>query len=180
MKNHSFNSRLSKLVYTAVFAAISIALNTLEINLVSFKVTFTYIPIFLSGAFLGPLAGLLTGAIGDVVGFLIYPTGSLYNPFFTISSALIGVFAGVVFKYTTFKEPFKIWIGYFLVFIVCTLAINTTTIYYLYFATKKAFAAYLISRVSTQGAVIIFNMILTYSVLAPLKNILRFKKFSRA
>ncbi|MDR3186253.1 MAG: folate family ECF transporter S component [Christensenellaceae bacterium] len=180
MQNTTIKQNTLKLVYTALFAAISIALNSLEISTPAFKLTFTYIPIFLAGAFIGPLAGGIAGGIGDLIGFLIHPTGA-YLPVFTLASIMIGVITGVIFTHTTLKTPMKIILCYTLIFIICTVGINSTAQYYLFFAggTKySTFKAFLLVRLSTQLPVVAINTYISYLLYFPIKNsnLLRLKR----
>ncbi len=53
------------------------------------------LPVVFAGIFMGPLAGGLVGAVGDLVGFFIGTTGP-YMPHFTLTAALRGVIPGLV------------------------------------------------------------------------------------
>ncbi|MDR0752128.1 MAG: folate family ECF transporter S component [Christensenellaceae bacterium] len=168
MKKTKNKNYLLKLVYTAFLSALSVALNAVEINIVIAKITFSYIPIFLAGSLLGPISGILVGFIGDSLGFLLSPQG-IYYPVFTISSALMGLIVGIVFKYTNLKETVKIVASFILIFLICTISINSTAIYYLYIAGSKAFDVYLLSRLATQAPILIVNTLLAITIYYPLK-----------
>ncbi|MBR4941569.1 MAG: folate family ECF transporter S component, partial [Clostridia bacterium] len=84
------------LTYSAVLAALSVVLARL-ISLVpseSSRFSIESIPIFLAGAFFGPVVGGLVGFTSDLVGCLFSPFG--YNPFFCIPAILYGVFGGLI------------------------------------------------------------------------------------
>ncbi len=53
----------------------------------------SFLPIAVTGAMFGPVPGLLVGALGDVLSFMIAPMGA-YIPGFTISGALTGLIYG--------------------------------------------------------------------------------------
>ncbi len=72
-------------------------------GLPALRIGFGSIPIIISGILFGPLAGALTGAVADVLGFMINSLGGAYFPGFTISAALAGVIPGIVYKYADNK-----------------------------------------------------------------------------
>ncbi|MBF7096891.1 folate family ECF transporter S component [Alkalibacter mobilis] len=89
-------------VNIGLFTAISVVLKLLfevYIPLAGFsslRVNFTTVPIVMSGMIFGPVAGLITGAISDILCYVIKPGGP-YFPGFTISSALTGWIPGMIF-----------------------------------------------------------------------------------
>ena len=89
------------LAHCALLAAISVVLARLIIPMpnVSTRFSLEAIPIFLSGALFGPLAGGLVGFTADAVGCLF--SGYGYNPIFCLPPILYGVFGGV----------FRRWLG---------------------------------------------------------------------
>ncbi|MDR0697441.1 MAG: folate family ECF transporter S component [Christensenellaceae bacterium] len=169
MKKTNTKKYLQNIVYTGLLSALSVALNAIEINIVIAKITFSYIPIFLAGSLFGAMSGLLTGIIGDTVGFIIAPQG-IYYPVFTIASGLMGLIIGVVFKNTGLKENVKICASYILIFFICTIAINSTAIYYIYMSGSKAFDIYLLTRIATQAPVLILNIVVSIAIYHPIKN----------
>lgn len=76
----------NRLTYMAFFVALSVAINSLRVGSVSFG----GFPIILSGYMMGPVAGFIVGAVADVVGFIIRPSASAFNPLFVLTSALTG------------------------------------------------------------------------------------------
>ena len=83
------------IAYTAILIAISVALKFCSILLGSFSISFTYIPCFIAGMFLGPVSGGLVGLLGDIIGVLA--KGATPSPFISISCALIGIIPGLIF-----------------------------------------------------------------------------------
>lgn len=63
------------------------------------RINFASIPLMLSGIILGPLPGFLTGAVADIINFIVKPDGPFF-PGFTLTSGLIGFLPGIVFKYS--------------------------------------------------------------------------------
>ena len=87
-----------------------------------FKLGFTFVAIATAGAIYGPVAGGMVGGLGDVLAFLVNPTGA-YFPGFTLTAFLSGVVFGVFLK----KNPkiFHIIIASFIVEFVGGLVLNT-------------------------------------------------------
>lgn len=59
------------------------------------RIGFGSLPVIFAGVFMGPLAGGLVGAIGDLVGYFVNPIGA-YLPHFTLTAALRGIIPGLI------------------------------------------------------------------------------------
>jgi ECF transporter S component (folate family) len=113
-----------KIAFSAVLAAICIAIKSISINIPPLKISFSYIPNFLAGIYLGPICGLAVGLIGDVLGTLIQGG----TPIILIAAAngLMGFSMGMVFHYSYVNNLyFKIIAGAFTVLVLVTYGINT-------------------------------------------------------
>lgn len=120
-KNKHFSTY--RITYIAIFTAISVAINSVRIGSVSFG----GFPIILAGYFLGPINGLITGAVADIVGFLIRPSASgAFNPLFSLTSALTGLIPVIITnllgekypKYTIFKVLCGVFVGQMLTSVI--------------------------------------------------------------
>ena len=176
MKKSRLTLTTKKIAYIAVLVAINLVLNPLGIDIgYATKLSFTYIPCFIAGIFMGPFAGFLVGAIGDGLGFLISPKG-VWLPLITLASGLMGLIPGILCSPKIKLHIFiKIAISLMIVFIVCTAGLNTYAIYRVY-SGGETFFAYLIYRM-TMGQPIIFaiNAAAIYLLYYPLKKLV-FKK----
>ncbi len=77
-----------RLVLMAMLAAVQIVLSRfLSINLWNLKIGFSFVPIALAGMLLGPFAAGLTGAVADIVGATLFPSG-VFFPGFTLTAFL--------------------------------------------------------------------------------------------
>ena len=65
------------------------------------KLSAAFIPIAVGGAMFGPVPAALIGALGDVISFVIAPTGGGYFPGFTISGLLTGLVYGFALGLST-------------------------------------------------------------------------------
>lgn len=156
-----------KIATIAVFAALAILLNVYTVLLKNFAVSFTYIPAFLAGALLGPFSGLAVGLIGDGLGFVINPLGP-FNPFIFIASGLLGFIPGVIFKYFHINDFVKIFISFGLIFIICTVTLNTVGLWLMY-GGGKTFYAYLIGRLPLQAPIWAINLAMVSLLWKPVK-----------
>ncbi len=88
-----FNTKL--LVRIALLSAISLILG----KFLSFKlepwgrVSLENLTVIMAGYLYGPLAGVICGTVGDLVGCLCY--GYTINPVITIGAAMVGGYAGI-------------------------------------------------------------------------------------
>lgn len=102
-----------KNVYSLVLIAMFLALRvvfglfanaTLPIFGNTVKLSPAFLPIMATGALFGPVPAALVGGLGDVISFLVSPTG-MYFPGFTISGVLTGLIYGCFFYQTKISLP---------------------------------------------------------------------------
>ncbi len=96
-----------RLSLLAMFIALQIVLSKfLRLQLTdSIRLSIDSVPILLAGMWFGPLAGGLVGALADMLGTVLFPTGGAYFPPLTIAFFLIGLCAGFLAKIVKFKQP---------------------------------------------------------------------------
>lgn len=98
----SFNTKV--LVKASLLTAISIILTRFFSYMIplgglpALRVGFGTIPLIIGGMMFGPIVGGVIGAVSDIVGYMINPMGGAFFPGFTLTAALYGVFAGILFK----------------------------------------------------------------------------------
>lgn len=132
------------------------------------KITLTYTVCFLAGYFFGPIAGGLVGGLGDVIGCFV-GGGYAPNPVILCASVLVGVIPGLT-SYIKIKKlggamPYvNIAISYILVYVVCTLFINTYALYLMGLSKGQTFFAYMGVRAVTQTPVTAINVGLTFLI----------------
>jgi len=79
----------------AILAALFIVLYSIKLQLApELRITFTFIPLALSGWLLGPVPAMLVGLVGDLVGCILFPAGP-YFPGFTLTQILAGLIFGL-------------------------------------------------------------------------------------
>ncbi len=76
----------------------------LSLHTWNLKIGFSFLPVVAAAYWGGPLAGGLTGLLGDLIGALLFPVGT-YFPGFTLTAFLDGAVYGLFFrKRTGLKE----------------------------------------------------------------------------
>ncbi|SFQ21071.1 folate family ECF transporter S component [Caldicoprobacter faecalis] len=115
-------SRLSDFsIRTITISGLLIALNVVLSSVLTIPgvISFGGFPIIFGGIVLGPVAGGVIGAIGDVLSFIARPSSSgPFMPHFTLTSALTGVIPGIMVRLlkVDFERPsfWKILVSIFL------------------------------------------------------------------
>ena len=84
-----------RLCITAALIAANIVLaRFLSFSVWNLKIGFGFVPVVLAAILLGPLAGAVTGAVGDFIGAIAFPIGP-YFPGFTLTAFLTGFWYGL-------------------------------------------------------------------------------------
>ena len=79
-------SATHRIVLMAMLAATQIVLSRwLSINLWNLKIGFAFVPIAMAGMLLGPVGAGLTGAVADIIGATLFPSGAFF-PGFTLTA----------------------------------------------------------------------------------------------
>ena len=95
MSNTKTHAALRQLTVSAMLIAIDVIFTrVLAINTPLMKIGLGFTAVALSAMLYGPLWAMLTAALGDLVGALLYPTGA-YFPGFTVTAALTGLICGL-------------------------------------------------------------------------------------
>ena len=125
-----------RLTTLAMLIAVYIVLSILTpIKLSNFKFTFEAFPILVAGLLLGPVDGLLVGAIGSTIyqllfsGYGITPT----TPLWVLPHALSGLIVGLYAKYKKYDLDFKHII---FISIISALLVTTLNLLALYVDSK--------------------------------------------
>lgn len=151
------------LTTAAMMIAVYVVLYMVKIPIaVESRVSVTFLPIVISAYLGGPIIAMLVGAIGDILGFLAFPSGQFF-PGFTISAMLVGLIYGVFLYGVNRKQlRLRVIISTLIVTILVYTVINTIWLAILY---QKAFFVYLASRIVKNLITFPFQMILTEIVI---------------
>lgn len=91
-----------EMVYMSFLIALNIVLTRVASIRISFgavegiRIGFGGFPTILAGIMMGPIAGGIVGAVGDIIGFSINPMGGAYMPHFTLTAALTGIIPSLI------------------------------------------------------------------------------------
>ncbi|MBR3293056.1 MAG: folate family ECF transporter S component [Oscillospiraceae bacterium] len=95
MSNTKTHAALRQLTVSAMLIAIDVIFTRVwAINTPLMKIGLGFTAVALSAMLYGPLWAMLTAALGDLVGALLFPTGA-YFPGFTVTAALTGLIFGL-------------------------------------------------------------------------------------
>ena len=194
LRNFAFSAKEFKSIKSIVAAALLIALHTVLAVFVSIQVTPTlrisvsFLANCAIGYMFGPVMGFVCGGLGDLIQFVIKPTGA-YFPGWTISAALVGFIYGLFFYGCNMKVAEKydeqgqkkgiLRIIDFKFLLRCAAALTIDTLlvnvllgtYWCSIMYGKGFAFYLSIRFAKNMIQLPINIILTYYVLGFIKYI---------
>lgn len=136
-------SMVRKTVYLAMFIAITCVLSRfLSIQLPFLKITFSFIPIALTGMIFGPVYGGVVAGFEDLIGAILFPT-AVFFPGFTLSATLVGVIYGLVL-YKKPKTTTRFIVANATIAILINIVLNTLWLVIMY---DKGFIALASTRV---------------------------------
>ena len=102
----------------------------------SLKISLAHLAIAPTAAFFGPVVASMQGALSDIIGYLLKPTGP-YFPGFTLATLLLGLIYGVSLYKTKHTLP-RIIATRVIVMILVNLLLNTVCLVILYGPSRLA------------------------------------------
>lgn len=124
------------------------------------EIRFAFMPIGMSGMLFGPFIGGMVGALADVLGYLVNPTGPFF-PGFTIATAISGVIYGVFLYKKKITIP-RVMLAQAVESVVVSLLLNSLNLSILY---GNGFIAVLTPKIIKAVALYPFKTALLYLVL---------------
>lgn len=173
-KSASELTRPQSLAVAAMLLALRVVLgyfSNLTLNFSpSIKFSFSFLPLALCGALLGPSVGGIVGALGDIFSYILNPAGGAYFPGWTLNAALAGIIYGI-FLYKNQVTLLRTIIAKVIIAIFVELALGT---FWLYVQFGMPYLVTLSSRAIKQ---LIFTPIEIAIIFALSKVLLRTKIF---
>lgn len=167
-------SKTQRLVYTALFAALSFVANYFTVKVSdALQISFVATVGFLSGYLLGGGLGFAASFTGDLICGIVAPFGA-YNPIIGIGSGLWGLIPGVIFTYFKGNDYVKAAVSFIVSFVVCSFAVNTLGLSLMYSMTFLS----LLSLLPVKLLVAAVNAALCFALVAVLPRILPKEKFN--
>ena len=102
----------------------------------SLKISLSHLALAPTAVFFGPVVAGMQGALSDILGFLLKPTGP-YFPGFTLSALLGGVIYGLMF-YRTERRLWQIVLARLLIVVLINIGLNTVFLTMLYGPSRLA------------------------------------------
>lgn len=143
---HSWSVR--KLVFLALMVAMNVVLSRLSIQLSSeIRLSIVgFLPMAMAGMLLGPLSGGLTGALGDIVNYVLFThVYGAYFPGYTLTALLSGLWYGWMLHNHKLTWPRAI-LTILPVIVLGEMGLNSVWVYMMY---SKTFWAKLPLRLLT-------------------------------
>ena len=105
---------LKRLVFAALICALGVVIGALFLSVGdNLRVKFTFLVFSVGSAVYGPVLGLLVGAVSDILGYLLFPSGAFF-PGYTLSS-MLGCLIYALFLYRKKITVLRIFGAKFLV-----------------------------------------------------------------
>lgn len=160
--------RPRSLVVTSALLAIQVALGLVASISIgpNIRISFGYLALATTGALFGPVPALTSGALADVLLFLVRPTGP-YFPGFTLS----GLLGGLIYGSVLYDRDIKLWhvlLSKLLIDVLVNLLLNTLWLDMLY---GKAFFVILPARALKNLAQYPVDVLLLYPLLKFVKRL---------
>ena len=132
----------------------------------SLKISLAHLAIAPTAILFGPVVAGLQGALSDVLGFMLRPSGP-YFPGFTLTAALLGIIYGMLL-YKTRRVTWQIIAARVIVCLFVNIALNTVFLTMLYGPSRLAT---LPVRVVKNLIQLPFDCILLYAMLQVLRRV---------
>ncbi len=94
----------------------------------SIKFGFSFLPLSLCGALLGPTVGGAVGALGDIISYILNPAGGAFFPGWTFNSMATGIIFGI-FLYKNRITLLRTVISKVIITVFIELALGTLWLY---------------------------------------------------
>ena len=167
------STKTSKLITAALLIALSIVLtrvfsaNLLIAGVPAARLSVGFLPIILAGIALGPYFGMAVGAASDVLGYFLFPVG-VYFPPITLTSALVGLLAYLIYRYTArSREWIRLLSCVAVTQIACSMLLQTLWISILY---GKGYLVLFPARAITALITIPIYYFIIHAIVAGLKG----------
>ncbi|HHU55071.1 MAG TPA: folate family ECF transporter S component [Acholeplasmataceae bacterium] len=161
------------IILVSILIALSIVFETFG-KMFPFKpfgrdIYLSFIPLSLIGMLFGPLVGILSGAISDILGFFIFNAGYPFFPGYTLS-AMLSLLIYSIFFYRTKITVFKIFLAKFLVNFLINVLLGSL---WMSLIIDKAFIVLLVGGALKNAILLPFEVLALYYVFLNLIPILK-------
>ena len=169
------HSAVKSLVLAAMLAALQVVLSKFLMVQASPTVRFSIdsVPIELAGLLLGPVFGAIVGALGDMLGTILFPTAGAWYPPLTAAYAVIGLIAGLFGGFVRKKPGFlRILAAVAAAELIGSLAVKTAVLSTL---SGFPFMTQLLMRIIPVGVNLAADVLLVFALYRILSGMLKGK-----
>ncbi len=117
-------TKTQKIANIAMLAALSVAVNVLQIPTPMAQFSLVATVCFVAGVLLGPVEGFAVAFIGDLIAGIVAPLG-VYSPIIGIGTSLFGLVPGIIFSFCKGKVWLKAVVAYLITFVLTSVLLNT-------------------------------------------------------
>ena len=147
-----------------ILVAMEIILARFSIHTWNLKIGFSFIPVVVAAIFYGPVTAGLVGAIGDIMGYILFPVGA-YFPGFTLTAFVTGMIFGFFLRKS--QSVLNVVLAVLCVQIFVSQFMNTYWISFLYGSPYWALFATRIYQTAAMIAVEIISTLLFVKKVVP-------------
>lgn len=147
-----------------ILVAMEIILARFSIHTWNLKIGFSFIPVVVAAIFYGPVTAGLVGAIGDIMGYILFPVGA-YFPGFTLTAFVTGMIFGFFLRKS--QSVLNVVLAVLCVQIFVSQFMNTYWISFLYGSPYWALFATRIYQTAAMIAVEIISTLLIVKKIVP-------------
>ena len=137
------------------------------------KLSAAFLPIALAGAMFGPVPAAMIGALGDVISYVVAPTGGAFFPGFTLSGLLTGLIYGFALYKNQVTLP-RVIIGWAVNMLVVETFLAAYWLWMLY-GYSADYTVYLSARFISQAVKCVPEILLIFA-LGKLTSKIKFTK----
>ena len=147
-----------------ILVAMEIILARFSIHTWNLKIGFSFVPVVVAAIFYGPVTAGLVGAIGDIMGYILFPVGA-YFPGFTLTAFVTGMIFGFFLRKS--QSVLNVVLAVLCVQIFVSQFMNTYWISFLYGSPYWALFATRIYQTAAMIAVEIISTLLIVKKVVP-------------
>ena len=147
-----------------ILVAMEIILARFSIHTWNLKIGFSFIPVVVAAIFYGPVTAGLVGAIGDIMGYILFPVGA-YFPGFTLTAFVTGMIFGFFLRKS--QSVLNVVLAVLCVQIFVSQFMNTYWISFLYGSPYWALFATRIYQTAAMIAVQIISTLVIVKKVVP-------------
>ncbi|UUD37125.1 Uncharacterised protein [Mycoplasmopsis californica] len=91
---------IRKISFTAILISIAVVFAIIGTQIIlvasipTFKISFIGLPVKITGFIFGPIVGILTGLMADLISFMILPV--FFHPLYTLATVMNGIVSGII------------------------------------------------------------------------------------